>query len=102
MARSIKEYRLKTKRFTEQQETKMALSERMRTRATILEAGVAATFKAFGEWISEFQGEVTLDVMKEAQRLRREADQIMDQVNRQIHPRFKKLKSRRSKKHARD
>lgn len=60
----------------------MAQAERLRVKATILEAGVAQTFKQYGEWTAMCQAEVSIEVLQEAVELRREADVINGRIKK--------------------
>lgn len=60
----------------------MLKAERLRVKATILECGVAQTFKQYGEWTALCQAEVSAEVLQEAIALRKQSEQIQKNIQR--------------------
>ena len=72
-------------------------AERLRVKATILESGVAHTFKQYGEWTAECQAEISIEVLQDAVQLRKEAHRIADQAAK-LSPGFRRRSRTRTRR----
>lgn len=83
----------KRERMLRRHEELSLQAERLRVKATILESGVANTFKSYGEWTAEAQAEISIEVLQDAVKLRKEANRISDQAAK-FSPGFRRMRAR--------
>jgi len=83
------------KKINEAQDRAMKHAEDMNCEANILEAGVANTFKQYGEWSYSQQAEISIRVLQRAVELRKQADRIMKNVHLTLGGRRSRTRSRR-------